>query len=89
MRSLTLGQPMCDGTETPEKGLESRRTPGIMGSKAEVPSGAPEWVTAQLLEEAIEVWQPYYEHELTVEDALEITLSVGRLGDVISAEGGT
>jgi hypothetical protein len=57
-----------------------------MGVKDEVPSGAPDWVTADLLEEAIEVWQPYYEDELTVEDALEITLSVGRLADVISAE---
>ncbi len=89
MRSLALGQLVRGGTEGPEKALESRRTPGIMRRRAEVPSGAPEWVTAELLEEAIEVWQPYYDHELTMEDALEITLSIGHLADVIPAEGGT
>ena len=53
-----------------------------------MPGGAPQWVTAELLQEAIEVWQPYYEHKLTAEDALEITLSVGRLAEAISAEEG-
>jgi hypothetical protein len=59
---------------------------GKRAPTVEVPGGAPQWVTAELLQEAIEVWQPYYDHELTVEDALEITLSVGRLADVISME---
>jgi hypothetical protein len=53
-----------------------------------VPAGAPEWVRAELLEEAIEVWQPYYEHELSMDDALEITLSVGRLAEAIVGEKG-
>jgi len=86
VRLCALDQPARSRTEEPERGLESPRTPGIMGVKAEVPSGAPDWVTAELLEEAIEVWQPYYEEDLTVEDALEITLNVGRLADVISTE---
>ncbi len=88
MRPRALDQPVRDGTEGPEKGLESPRTPGIMPEAVEVPSGAPDWVTAELLEEAIQVWQPYYEHGLDAEDALEITLSVGRLAEVISGEGG-
>jgi hypothetical protein len=58
-----------------------------MRRRAEVPSGAPEWVTAELLQEAIEVWQPYYADELSMEDALEITLSVGRLAEAIPGEG--
>ncbi len=86
MRLRALGQPARDGTESPEKGLESRRTPGIMRVKVDVPDGAPDWVTAELLEEAIEVWQPYYEDELSVEDALEITLSVARLAEAVSVE---
>jgi hypothetical protein len=51
-----------------------------------VPAGAPDWVTEELLQEAIDVWQPYYKHELSMEDALEITLSVGRLAEAISGE---
>jgi hypothetical protein len=60
-----------------------------MPAQIEVPRGAPDWVTADLLEEAIEVWQPYYERDLDPEDALEITLSVGRLAEVISGESDT
>ena len=86
MRSRALDQPVRDGTEGPEKGLESPRPAGIMPEVVEVPSGAPDWVTAELLEEAIEVWQPYYQEELDAEDALKITLSVGRLAEVISGE---
>lgn len=80
-------------TKGAEKGLESPRTPGIMRRTApvaqrefHVPAGAPDWVTEELLQEAIDVWQPYYKHELSMEDALEITLSVGRLAEAISGE---
>jgi hypothetical protein len=44
-----------------------------------VPTGAPSWITAQLLEATIETWQPHYERPLTPEDALEILLNVDRL----------
>ena len=47
------------------------------------PAGAPEWVTVALLEDTLAAWQPYYPHPLTVDDALEILLTVGRLFDAL------
>lgn len=47
------------------------------------PAGAPDWVSAELLAETVAAWQPYYEKELTVDDALEIVLAVGRLTDIL------
>lgn len=49
-----------------------------------VPAGAPAWVTPELLDQTIRVWQPYYEHTLTAADALEMMLNVGHLFDVLS-----
>lgn len=51
-----------------------------------VPSGAPTWVTAELIEHTIRVWQPYYADPLTPIDALAIIQSVGRLIEVFSGE---
>lgn len=44
-----------------------------------VPSGAPSWVTPELIEKTVKVWQPYYEEELIAEDALAIILGAGRV----------
>ena len=44
-----------------------------------LPSGAPKWVTPELLTETREVWQPYYAAELTDADLSELLLSVSRL----------
>jgi hypothetical protein len=44
-----------------------------------VPPGAPGWVTRELIELTIRVWQPYYQVLLTAEDALAMIQSVGRL----------
>jgi hypothetical protein len=49
-----------------------------------VPAGAPAWVTAELIQETIRVWQPYYADPLTADDALAIILGVGRLFEVLS-----
>ncbi len=49
-----------------------------------VPAGAPAWVTPELLDQTIRVWQPYYQHTLTAADALEMMLNVGHLFDVLS-----
>ncbi|MBX9787485.1 MAG: hypothetical protein K2Y37_01090 [Pirellulales bacterium] len=51
-----------------------------------VPAGAPSWVNAQLINQTIRVWQPYYAEPLTPEDALAIIQSVGRLIDVFQGE---
>lgn len=44
-----------------------------------VPSDAPAWVTPEMIEKTLKVWQPYYEQELIPEDALAIIMGVGRI----------
>jgi hypothetical protein len=50
-----------------------------------VPAGAPDWITPELVEATIRVWQPYYEALLTPEDAVTMILNVGRLYQVLSS----
>jgi hypothetical protein len=47
--------------------------------QTQLPSGLPTWITAELIEETITVWQPYYATKLTAEDAAEILQNVGRM----------
>lgn len=54
---------------------------------AAVPLGAPAWVTAELIEHTLRVWQPFYEDQLIPEDALEIIMSVDRVSDLLSSGG--
>lgn len=51
-----------------------------------VPSDAPAWVTPEMIEKTLKVWQPYYEQELIPEDALAIIMGVGRIFEFL-AEG--
>ncbi len=51
-----------------------------------VPAGSPDWITPELIEATIRVWQPYYEEVLTPEEAVTMILSVGRLYDALSSE---
>ena len=51
--------------------------------KASVLEGAPPWITAELLADTLETWQPFYAESLTETDALEILLQVGQLVDVV------
>lgn len=44
-----------------------------------VPAGAPTWVTPELIQHTLRVWQPFYEHPLTAQDALGMILSIGRI----------
>jgi hypothetical protein len=50
-----------------------------------VPAGAPDWITPELVEATIRVWQPYYEEVLTAEEAVTMILDVGRLFDALSS----
>jgi len=54
--------------------------------RASIPTGAPAWITAELVEETLRVWQPYYAHPLTVEEAIDIMQAVGQLVKVLSCE---
>ena len=49
----------------------------------EVPRGAPCWITADLLEDTLAVWQPRYLTILTFDDALEMLLNIGRLANAM------
>lgn len=49
-----------------------------------VPAGAPTWVTVELIEHTIRVWQPFYRDQLIPEDALEIIRGVAGIVDVLS-----
>lgn len=51
-----------------------------------VPSGAPSWITAELIEDTIRVWQPYYQQPLTPDDAVAMMMNVGELFDAVSEE---
>jgi len=54
-------------------------------AKSIVPAGAPDWITAELIEATIRVWQPYYQATLTPDDALIMILDVGRLFEALSS----
>lgn len=56
----------------------------LTGQYLTVPSGAPDWVTPDLLAHTLDVWQPYSRTELSVDDAMEILLNVGQLMRVLS-----
>ena len=42
------------------------------------------WITDELIEQTIDVWQPYYEEELTEEDAVEILRNVVRMARALA-----
>ena len=50
-----------------------------------VPAGAPDWITPELVEETIRVWQPYYKDVLTPEEAVTMISNVGRLYQALSS----
>jgi len=47
------------------------------------PPGAPKWVTAELMNETCQTWQPYYNAPLTADDVLEIIMGFGQLVELI------
>jgi hypothetical protein len=52
-----------------------------------LPAGAPQWVTIELIEHTIRVWQPFYRDQSIPADALEIIMSVGQMVEVLSSGG--
>jgi hypothetical protein len=50
-----------------------------------VPAGAPDWITQELIEATIRVWQPYYAELLTPEEAVTMIQNVGRLFSALSS----
>ena len=50
-----------------------------------LPAGTPDWITAELIEQTIRVWQPHYEAVLTPEEAVTMIQTVGRLYQALSS----
>ena len=53
-------------------------------SPPSVPPGLPSWITSELIEKTLAVWQPYYVERLSTEDAVDMLLSAGRLLNVVT-----
>ena len=53
-------------------------------NEVRVPPGAPAWVTPELIQHTLRVWQQFYEHPLTAQDALTMILSTGRIVDALT-----
>ena len=49
-------------------------------------SDLPDWVSDELLQKTMEIWQPYYQNELTREDAIAIINNVGGVIDCLRRE---
>src|SRR5256885_801485 len=69
-------------SHSPKSALPSRRTP------AGLPAGTPPWITAELANQTIATWQPSYAQPLTLQDAIQILLSVGQLIEALEGSDG-
>ena len=49
------------------------------GEPIAVPAGAPSWITSELIQQTLKVFQPRYPSPLTLDDAVAMLLNVGRL----------
>ncbi len=59
---------------------------GETAQAVRVPAGAPEWVTAELIADTVETWQPYYAADLTDDKSVAILQSVARLAQLLSVD---
>lgn len=48
-----------------------------------VPPGTPAWITRDLIDKTISVWQRFYSARLSAADAVEMLISVGNLFGVL------
>lgn len=71
---------MSQSNRNMDCGTAEDARPGI------VPAGTPDWITPELIEQTIRVWQPYYRATLTPEEAVTMILRVGRLFEALSSE---
>jgi len=51
-----------------------------------IPDGTPAWISQELIQETLRVWQPFYAVHLTTQDAIEMITNVGRMYDVLSRD---
>ena len=46
--------------------------------------GAPGWITEELIEHTLRIWQPFYDYQLIPEDALEMITNIGQMFEALS-----
>ena len=68
-------------------GKDSTQNPSRVPRADAMPAGTPAWITPKLAIRTIQVWQPFYEKPLTLDDAVIILSNVGRLFEVLSRDG--
>jgi hypothetical protein len=69
---------MPRGNRKKDYAVAAGAQPGIL------PAGTPDWITPELVEQTVRVWQPFYQTLLTPEDAVTIILNVGRMFQAFS-----
>ena len=57
------------------------------GGSRSCPPGTPDWITAELIDRTVRVWQPHYRELLTTDDAVERLWNVRRLADILVGVG--
>lgn len=62
---------------------DTRHAPSRIATS--VPAGTCAWMTAELIEQTLRVWEPHYGRTLSAEEAVEILTSVGLLLDALIA----
>ena len=70
---------MSSGNHKKDCEVEAVALPSI------VPAGTPDWITPELIETTIRVWQPYYAELLTPEEAITMIRNVGQLFSALSS----
>lgn len=70
-------------------GRRTRAAQGVTADtpRAPLPAGTPDWVTHELIEHTLSVWQPRYERQLSVEDAIVILTGAARLMRTLQESG--
>ena len=61
-----------------------QHAPQPLGEPIIVPAGVPSWITAELIQLTLKVFQPRYPTALTLDDAVAMLLNVGRLFSELS-----
>ena len=51
----------------------------VSTASASVPPATPAWITGDLIETTIRVWQPFYNEPITTEVAVDMLIRVGKL----------
>ncbi len=52
---------------------------------APLPAATPPWITPELVEHTLRVWQPRCTEPLSIDEAIAMILRIGRLSDVLGS----